>query len=575
MISVACALGITLWIVALPNVVQVVRMERSFGVGLDDGRASPAFGSTMLTAVKLRPGGPLALAGVAPGDQIALDPRDARFGHVGLASSDEVAAARPVRVTVVRGTLKRTILMRPALEAYRPDFLLVNTTAYGIAPVLVGFALLVAWRAPPSRASRALALLLMFRGLSTVSGADLSQPALPRIIDDLGVALWAPQMYFLSVFAVAFPVPHPNDLRRYLDRYGLPPLALLLAVVGVCTFADWSGRSTSWLAGLAIPAAVVATATPLLALVEGWRHSTGADRQRFQWIGLAFAALFGLPLALGAGWTVHGFLIGAVVQPLGVIAGAALLTYAVARHRVVDLGFIINRAAVYGVTSGILLLSFGLLEWAAERLLAFKGREENMVLDAALALGVFLAFHRVRDIVSEWIERIFFHHWRLRDAALKRFVREAGVFTRPDALLGALHKAISAYGEAGSVGIYLRGDGGVFARIHGAGPDGLEPDAPIPVGLRAERRVVELRPSEPSLASLAAPMIVGAELRGFVLIGAKADGAAYRADEVELIGWAVETVGHDLNVLRVVELESAVRELEIRNDELSRVLRLA
>ena len=77
---------------------------------------------------------------------------------------------------------------------------------------------------------------------------------------------------------------------------------------------------------------------------------------------------------------------------------------------------------------------------------------------------------------------------------------------------------------------------------------------------------------QPDVA-LAAPMVVGHELVGAVLIGARPDGSDYRPDEVELIGWAVERVGLALNVMRVRDLEAAVNRLEIRNEELSRVLR--
>ena len=571
LISLACALGLAVSAVALPRVIDVARSGKVFGVGLERSDDGPATGSAEVVVAKLRPDGPLARAGVVPGDRVQLDPADVRLGYVDIRGSDVVRAGKQVRFRVVHAGRARTVAVRPELERYPSDALLVNCVAYALAPVLLGFALILAWRAPPSRANRALTLMLLARGLSTLPGGDLAQPSLPAIISGLTIGFGAVAFYFLAVFVVSFPQDHPRDRRRFVRR-GLPAYALLVGAVGLFDALSWCGWSMRVLAPWALPVQVLVAAVPLLALVEGWRNSTGAVRERFRWIGLALFSLFGVPLVLGSGWTINGFLVGAVVQPAAVVIGAALLTYAVLRHRTVDLGFALNRAAVYAVTSMVLLVGFGLLEWAAERLLAFEGREENMALDAAVALGVFLTFHRVRDLVSEGIERIFFHHWRVREAALRGFVREAGFYARADALIAALHRALGDYLGDADVAVYLRDPSGALERATGTGAPRLEVDAPLSVRLRASPGVTVH--DSPDVA-LAAPMVVGHELAGAVLVGARPDGSDYRPDEVELIGWAVERVGLALNVMRVRDLEAAVTRLEIRNEELSRVLREA
>src|SRR5262249_54155011 len=126
---------------------------------------------------------------------------------------------------------------------------------------------------------------------------------------------------------------------------------------------------------------------------------------------------------------IYEFLAG-VVAPI-------TLTYAILRHRVLDLGFALNRTLTYGVVSAILLASFGLIEWAFDHFVKIEGRESNAVIDAAIALGVFLTFHHVRDVVKPAIERLFFRTWQDKEAALRRFTREAGYVLKTEALTAA------------------------------------------------------------------------------------------------------------------------------------------
>ena len=139
----------------------------------------------------------------------------------------------------------------------------------------------------------------------------------------------------------------------------------------------------------------------ILASALAWRRSIGSERQRVAWIGICLGGLY-LMLAVPDLIHVLGLVVPAWTRSLGIwvwFVSSCGLGYATLRHRLFDVGFAINRAAVYTVTTALLLVAFGLCEWAAEHLLQFEGREKSMLVDAGLALGVFLAFHRVRDIV--------------------------------------------------------------------------------------------------------------------------------------------------------------------------------
>ena len=67
-------------------------------------------------------------------------------------------------------------------------------------------------------------------------------------------------------------------------------------------------------------------------------------------------------------------------------------------------------------------------------------------------------------------------------------------------------------------------------------------------------------------------MMHQAVLAGFVLLGPKPIGEDYRPDEIEVLGWATQQIGLDLQAIRVRALEQTVLTLEARNTNLSEVL---
>jgi hypothetical protein len=265
-----------------------------------------------------------------------------------------------------------------------------------------------------------------------------------------------------------------------------------------------------------------------------------------------------------------------VAVDAGRYLGAFLFAYAILRHRVLDLGFAINRTLVYGAVSVILLAAFGLIEWAVEHFIPIEGREQNALVSAAIAVTVFLTFHRVRDAVEHVVERLFFRRWQRAEAELRRFVREAAFVTQAPALAQAFVRALADYAEGAEAAFY-RAEGGGYARAVGevAGvPARLDPDLPVLVSLRADPKPVELH-DDAQGAALIAPMVNRNEVVGIVLLGRKPNGQDYRPDEVELIGWATRQVGLDLHALKVERLEASesdlrrqVSTLEARNQDL-------
>jgi hypothetical protein len=323
-----------------------------------------------------------------------------------------------------------------------------------------------------------------------------------------------------------------------------------------------------------------------IACALAWRRSVGPERQRAAWIGVCVGGVY-LAIAVSDMISVSGLIAPSWTR--GAVYGiwfvsSCGLGYATLRHRLFDFGFAVNRAAVYTGTTALLLVAFGLFEWAAEHLLQFEGRDKSMILDAGLALGVFLAFHRVRDLVEHWVERIFFREWHDREASLRLFVRRAAHVTAEAPLIDSFVDALAAFTGGSSCAVYLRSFDGNFALKYGnlaGAPTALDQNAPGVLALRESHIPV---PNEEGLfpdgTLLALPMSHRGVLNGFVLLTTKPNGDSYRPDEIIVLDFAVSQIGLDLHALRVDALRTEVdaqraraERLQARNEGLEFAIR--
>ncbi|HZV85488.1 MAG TPA: hypothetical protein VFF48_10930, partial [Brevundimonas sp.] len=265
----------------------------------------------------------------------------------------------------------------------------------------------------------------------------------------------------------------------------------------------------------------------------------------------------------------------AVLGHVLALSGIVIFLYAALRHRVVDLGFAVNRTLVFGALSTTLLFAFFFLEWGAEQIIPADMREASLLASAGIAFGLFLVFHKVRDLVEKTVEALFFRQWRNRETELRRFVRQSAFITRPEALRNLAVLAFSRFTDGAPVALYRReGDG--YARVGGEVPgmaEVIDADTPPFVRLRAE-----LDPAEedlPTGAALILPLVQRKDLTGFFVLGPKPSGELYRPDERETLADAAARIGLDLHALRVEALEAEGREQRRRADMLERQMQRA
>jgi hypothetical protein len=299
----------------------------------------------------------------------------------------------------------------------------------------------------------------------------------------------------------------------------------------------------------------------LVAFWDGWRRSSGVLRQRFTWLLGGFALFLVVSYSTWLNWLV----IGAnehyvkLFSVLGSLAMYVGLSYAILRHRVLDMGLAVNRSLVFAVVGAVLLGTFQLLQVVTARLLHFDDPAKAGLLSGVLAVLVMLAYPKVKPKAEWLIDRLFFRDWVEREADLARFAADARGFTEASSLATALVGAVDRFAGGAGATLYVRASDGSFERQQAAkagepqtdAPQSLDADEPVAVALRAGRSVArcdEVHSAVPG--ELALVVSRQRELDAFVLIGRGRDGSVLRSDEVAALRGTLHAVGVEWQALR-------------------------
>ncbi|HEY3813801.1 MAG TPA: hypothetical protein VGL66_11295 [Caulobacteraceae bacterium] len=572
-----------IWVLCLIYAVFVMAenvQEAAWNIGRQPGAgtlgaiiAPPTGTSGYLVVSGVAPDGALAKVAVKNGDQLRFDRsydwiRRSRVGErIGISVMTPTGPSHRIAITVAA---------KPAPLTADVWLGILYDAATALAALIGAF---IVWRGGGSASTLLLGMGLMTYGLITYTPqVAVSSPTAfpPFFIAGLINLIVIPPLFYR--FAMQFYSDQVGPVRRvektvfwiytgFMAALGLTMGATNLQAITAPVIGTGEGATTL--------ASYVGFGACFYYLIRGWRRSLATAQQRYALMLVATGAIIiaqsfdYLSSSLGSvlvhSQTTFDTIHFATNALLTGVVGAGLFAYSILRHRVFDLGFALNRTLVYGVVSALLLAVFGLIEWAVDHLLAIEGREKNALIDAAIAVAVFLTFHRVRDFVEHAVESLFFRRWQKAEQALRRFVREAPFFTDSAALLRASAKALGAYADGAGCAIYLLRESGY---AHAAGefadaPAMLEPDLSVLVSLRAVMKPTEIDDG-PLKGALAAPMINRNEVIGVAVVTPKPTGGAWRPDEIELIGWATVQVGLDLHALKLESLTKS--EIELRRE---------
>lgn len=525
-------------------------IEASSALGFEAERV-PDPGFVRISSVD--PGGAAQNSGLRAGDLIDLRVLSASARYRILTG---VAPYERIPLTISRNAQTVHVVFHAGGKpTWRWDIWLFCASSFW----LIAFAVLIAWRRADSAEARVLCVLLALFDAATglQPGSWLTpSPFADMLTGVLGNALVWVDVALLATYAALF--AHPlSAWRQTLTLSAYAAAGGIALYLGVRLVLAWNGGEP-WVAQTYGPDWNFGWgALPyLLGVACAWAAiaaTRGEERSRIAWTTASLGPAF---IVQGAGFLVPLFLPStargeALLSAYAVFNVASLLaplgmTYALFNRRLLDIGFALNRAAIFSGVSLVLVGIFILVEWLLSDWLQRASHSANLAVAAALALLLGLSIRFVQTRVEHVVDNVFFRKRRQDEEAIIALAREAPYITESSMLLARTRSVLSEHADASSVAILLDDDAGSYG--------GVDENDPALVALRARHTVLDLHTLKSAIAGeFAYPMVARGRLIGALVLGVKRSGESYAPDESRAIEQLAHSVAGALDVLSTVQ----------------------
>jgi hypothetical protein len=526
-------------------------------------------------AAGVRIGDRFDVAGLSPQQRWYLFPENCAPPGASL-SVGVIRAGIEHRVTMISvpepmGVVERTAILTDVAAGIL--FVLIGTTTMLLRPTAIvsGFYLFCLGSAPfPYRAlDGGLTLPYSFIWLAGM------------------MIVWAAALPGLLIFAVRLLQAALTGWRAWAERIAVLSFIALAAIgCGHLVLNYLLGRPaaflTPWEQGLNLGL----TALIIVVLLATYIGAVGRDRQRLRWV------VIGIGVALAASYVQSRLsaLVAtgpALYDAISVIGAAAPIgvAYAILKHRVVNISFVVSRTIVYGTITALLIAVFAFIDWLVGKVLDQSRLAVVAEVIAAIAIGFSLnGVHRQIDRV---VDSLLFRSRHAAERTLTRFAAglpHAASFELVDEMLA--EETSAALGLT-SAAVFRRSSEHCFDRMAAVGWDGatttrLTERDRLVLHLEGERQALKLAgvrwnrtdlPAIPAEPALALPIFVRHQLEGIVMLGPHATGEDFDADELQLLTNCAVAAGAAYDHLEADALRRRVDDLQRMLD--SRAARLS
>jgi hypothetical protein len=575
---VVLLIGAWMLVVILPSVSRLWAPLGTFGYAVDsDG------GVTSVSA-----GLPADRAGLRAGDEfdlkvVAFELRRYAVGPLTRAPLAGTSIALPVRTTA--STADRVVTMTAVAESLSPadKFSIVMRSLGALVFILVG-AGLVLLRTSPMTWGFYLYTIGINPGSDSVVNALL--PAGAYIVNwSLENACIAAGYVGFLAFALRFPREEIVGWRAQISQI-TPLLYVLLIGTGVATAVVpfVFGVPSANLFRIFVVAGSLVFAVGFAALLTTYFHVLGLDRQRIKWVILGFGiGLPGFVLAflfdVSSSIQVPYWFIGLLLC-LNLLVPITI-AYAVIHHHVIDVTFVISRAVVYTVLTGLLVAAFGLVDFEIGQRLSSAGLA--VAIQVAISIAFAFWLNAIHTRMNEFVDSVLFKRRHLAEKQLARIARALPHAQTSDGVDRMLVDEPVAALDLTSAALFRTEENGraVLACHHGWPETGLatlDADDSLLLQLTADQSPLDLRevrwhrddlPVATARPLLALPVTVRRRLAAFVLYSGHRGGEALDPTEQRSIGSlaigaaaAYDHLEAEFLRRRVAELEAALAQLQ-------------
>lgn len=533
------------------------------------------------------PGYAAADAGIVDGDIVDFASTDIAARSV-LANRDAYTAAltpgNPLTFAIRHGGVERAVTLDARLQQRSPadnisDIILMASELFF---ALIGSALVLM---RPGGMTLAFYIYSLSNGLYSIV-AYTAMPLGLRAADLVfhTVLLGAGIVAFV-IFALRFPNDRPTGWARYANTalvFVAVVYALILTYPQIAALL-YAAR-TGTVMRLAFQAYGVFFIAGIAAVVRSFVASSAEDRQRVKWV------VFGLVVGFGLGYLVSVFdpnptvAVGNLIYSASVLFPIAL-AYAIVRHRVIDVNFIVSRTLVYGSITALIIGLFGVIDWFFSTYLSLA--KAGTAADIVVAIGIGIWFRALHGRVDAIVDAIFFRRRHEAENRLRRLAKALPHASSIAAIVDALVDRAADALDLSSGAIFFREGASrlVRARAVGWGEEGAESlssDDVLVLQLEAEQQPLvlshvdydrDVMPRGLAQPALAVPIAVRNGLRAVVLYGPHRRGDDLDPDEISVLALLAVSASAALDHAEAVQAReesmALAKEVELMRVELA------
>jgi hypothetical protein len=204
----------------------------------------------------------------------------------------------------------------------------------------------------------------------------------------------------------------------------------------------------------------------MIALYLLWRQlliSNGHERKQLMFI------FVGSMIAYSTGPTAFLFEYNVPIFPFGtplVLLNSLVISYAILKHRLMDITVIIRKTLIYTVVMSTLTLAYLAIVMVFARLFEGLTGYQTVFSSAIAALLIVAGGQPVRKRVQAFVDRKFFRQYVDREEKLYELSREVITHTTPEAMAQSLIRVLAETLHPKSAALYLRArDGNGFVLV--------------------------------------------------------------------------------------------------------------
>jgi hypothetical protein len=491
----------------------------------------------------VEPGSPADRAGIRVGDQVQVAPFSKDYSRFAFPRAGD------------RGTFT---VRRPNGSYYTVTMTAISKRSFTPTAQILGILALI-----PSAIFVAIAFILVFLRPNVMTwsfyayatGFLSTQPSMAFYYPYLDGAAFFLLSFLLNVvwgnfavlpllpFVLRFPDDRLTGFTKTFDRVLWAAIGLGFAAYTYEWFASIRGYALVWSDALDtwLPLATFALATFIL--IQKYKHATPEIRQRFGFLIVGLIVSFIAYAVYFVPWIPRSVSeaigLAVVIMPISVM-------YAVLKHRVIDINFVLNRALGYGLLSVLVVAFVSLLDWLAGQAISSQRFATGVTLIVTIGVGFLL--DRINRVVGNSVEVVFFRERRAAEDYLRRAARALPYATDETAINDSLVQIPSDALKLSAAALYRRSNDG--ERFEGIATSITTPVAPpgfdqnhllVRMLQSGEQRVwledlrSHLDREQAKYYVLAVPVTVRHELVSFTLYGPHNNGAQLDSEEVDLL----------------------------------------